>query len=215
MSEDEYHSGAGTLLGAAEALVGEKSSAGVLDRIAERAPRVVPGAEYASVTVATRKGLRTAAATCALPRRIHAIQYELDEGPCVAATQRSEVVSVPDVPAEPRWPRFAVRIASTGAPVGSILAVPLRPGARITASLNVASPDRGAFRDVSTVRALLFAAIAGLALRAVTEREDGARRARRVRELEDFSAVLGHDLRSGVTGVLAAAAVLARRRGQT
>lgn len=202
------------LLTAAEELVAEPSSARVLDRIAELAPRVIPATEHASVTVAIGTGLRTAAATGALPRRIDALQYELDEGPCVAATRTGEVMLVSDWSAEPRWPRFAACIASQEGEVGSILAVPIQSGGKVAGSLNLASPQRGAFRDASTASALAFAAIAALALSAVTAREECALRAERVRELEDFTAVLGHDLRSGVTGALAAAAVLARRRDQ-
>ena len=48
----------------------------------------VPGAEYAGITLADRHGkLETPAATHPLVHRVDALQYELNQGPCVDAVQ--------------------------------------------------------------------------------------------------------------------------------
>jgi signal transduction histidine kinase len=201
-----------TLLDAAHELSGEPDQKQVLDSVVRLAPELVPAAQHASVTTRGATGWATPAASGPVARELDALQYSLDEGPCLVAARTGETVLVPDLRTEGRWPALASH-ALRRDDVRSMLAVPLRVG-RVTASLNLSSPEVSAFATAPPRDALAFAGIAVLALAAAVERERAARLATRVDQLEDFTAALGHDLRSGVNVALAAAEVLGRRSGQ-
>jgi signal transduction histidine kinase len=207
----EHGSAAARLVEAAEELGAARSRDTVLERVVQLSTRVIPAAQHASLTLAGTAGLHTAASTGELPSRIDAVQYTFGEGPCVTATREQEVVLVPDVAAEVRWPRFVSRIARKDG-VGSLVALPLHAGNDTPGSLNLSAGAPSAFPDDTVASALVFASVATLALDAATERERRAKADARARELEDFTTALSHDLRSGLTGALAAAGVLARRR---
>lgn len=106
----EHGSAAARLVEAAEELGAARSRDAVLERVVQLSTRVIPAAEHASLTLAGPEGLHTAASTGELPRQIDAVQYAFGEGPCVTATRGQEIVLVPDLAAEVRWPRFVSRI---------------------------------------------------------------------------------------------------------
>ena len=201
---------AATLDQAAAELSAERSRGQVLERMVQLAPDVIPAAEQVSVTVEGEAGLVTAAASGALAEQIDAIQFEVGEGPCVAALRAGEMVLVPDLAAEKRWPGFTSRVAQQErVRVWSMLSLPLRTGGEVAGSLNLASAASHAFPAPSRAAGVVFAAVAALALAAAAERE---RAAERVAQAEAFAAALGYDLRSGVGAALAAADVVRRRR---
>jgi signal transduction histidine kinase len=168
--------------------------AGVLAQIVELAAEALPGAEQVSLTVPTPQGLATAAATGPLARQVDAIQYQVGEGPCVAATREGDVVLVPDLATETRWPRFTSRMVGHSA-VRSMLSLPLRTASGVAGSLNASAAAVGVFDDAGRIGSA-FAAPAGLALAAAAERD---RADNRVAQMESVVALLVHDLRSGMT----------------
>lgn len=89
------------------------------------ATQVVPGAEQASVSIASRgQSIDTLGAAGELPPRADLAQMELKEGPCVEAAWEDALVHLRDTGrADRRWPRFAPRAAALG--VGSMLALQL------------------------------------------------------------------------------------------
>jgi GAF domain-containing protein len=70
-------------------------------------------------------------------------QYELDDGPCLAALRTRHPVEVDDLRADPRWERYLEAIRHSG--VRSVLAVPVDAGEEASAALNCYSSQASAF----------------------------------------------------------------------
>ena len=86
---------------------------------------------------------RTAAYSTVATLEVDAIQYRLDEGPCLdAARLRGEFVANLGVP-DSRWPRFAEAVRDDG--VRSVMALPLVSGDQCVGALNLYGYQRHAF----------------------------------------------------------------------
>jgi GAF domain-containing protein len=77
----------------------------------------------AAVTVVDEHGKRSRAASNATVEEADALQYEFDEGPCLTAWRRGEVVRVDDTATDGRWPRWNAAASALG--VRSVLSAPL------------------------------------------------------------------------------------------
>jgi transcriptional regulator with GAF, ATPase, and Fis domain len=76
----------------------------------EVAVREIDGASDASLTIIRRGTVKTLAATSPEAQRADALQYELQEGPCLeAALSEDPVVHAADFTSEGRWPVWAER----------------------------------------------------------------------------------------------------------
>lgn len=147
----------------AQELQGERSQTTV-EAIVSRAVEVVPDGEEASLTLRSRRqGLTTLAATSPLARTVDALQYELDEGPCMEAAEDAEWYCSGHTDTDPRWPAWGPRAAESG--VLSFLSVPLLVRGQRMGALNLFATQADRFgdpgdRDV----ALIFAVHAAQAL---------------------------------------------------
>jgi len=93
---------------AARALYEGQSLDETLQRIVEVARDSVPGFDQVGISTVDRKGhVETRATTGELVRTLDAAQYDLGEGPCVDTLRDAEVVVVPDIGGDGRWPRYA------------------------------------------------------------------------------------------------------------
>lgn len=147
----------------ARALQQETSTEETLARAVQMAVGMVPGAEGGSVSVvAARKKIESWAASGELPRKIDELQHETGEGPCLDAAFGSEIVDVPDMATERRWPHFATRAAEAG--VGSMLALRLYVSGGDLGAMNLFNRAPHAFTEESQRTALPFAAHAAIAL---------------------------------------------------
>lgn len=133
------------------------------ERVAARAVSVVPGCEYASITLRRRRNrMETVAATGEIARRCDELQYELGEGPCVDAAQIQESFAAEDLILERRWPTWAARAVEAGA--RSLLGIRLGTDEEAIGAVNLYSTQRRAF-DVDAVDlAMIFGAVASDAL---------------------------------------------------
>jgi GAF domain-containing protein len=87
----------------------------VLGLVTSLARDVVPGTVGAGVTLLDADGRRTStAATDPVVLRADALQYDLDEGPCLAACAVRAPVRVDDLERERRWPRWAEAVRPLG-----------------------------------------------------------------------------------------------------
>jgi GAF domain-containing protein len=102
------------------------------------------------------------AATAELARAVDQAQYEMGEGPCLDALYEHRTVRLPDLAAEPRWPKFAARARQVGA--ASMLAIQLYVQGQDLGALNLHSIRPDAFGDESEQVGLLFAAHAAVAM---------------------------------------------------
>lgn len=135
-----------------------------LRRITAAATEVIPGVDYANITVRHRDGrLETVAPTDDLLLDLDAIQFELHEGPCYdAATDQPHVIS-PDIASDPRFAHYGPRAADLG--IGAQAGIRLfeTPQGAARGALDLYSHEVGTFTDLDLV-APLFAHQAAVAL---------------------------------------------------
>lgn len=120
------------------------------------AGETIPGVVGAGVTLIDQRGRETtAAASDAVVEQADALQYELNEGPCLAAWAQRETIRVDDIPAEERWPRWSQAAGALG--LRSSLSVPLVAADEALGALKVYSDRRAAFPHAAEHRLRLFA----------------------------------------------------------
>ena len=139
------------------------SPTATLEAITHTVLGTVPGAEYAGVTVVeSKKRLRTVAATGELVSRIDQAQYRTMQGPCLDALWVEPLISMPDVRAERRWPKFTAVAHRQG--LGSMLSLRLFAAGRHMGSLNLYATSAHAFSDESIDTSRAFVTHAAVAL---------------------------------------------------
>jgi GAF domain-containing protein len=142
-----------------------------LDRVVHAVRRHVTGCDEVGVTLLLGNGPRTAAYTTVTTLQIDAVQYQLDEGPCLdAARLRSEFVASFAEP-DDRWPRFSEAVRRDG--VQSCLALPLLSGDECVGALNLYGNEPRSFDAFEASLARVAAGRAADAIVAVV-RLDGA-----------------------------------------
>jgi hypothetical protein len=119
----------------------------------------IPAAAGAGISLPQGAGGRaTCAATTPLAGAADELEHRLDEGPARSAWRNGEVVRVPDLRSDLRWPSWAAAAADLG--VGAVLSVPLDDVPAGPGSLTVYAGAPGAFddRDERLLRLLAHAA---------------------------------------------------------
>jgi len=99
------------LAAAARAMADQRGTSDTLDRALRAAIDIIDGCELAGVSVVTRGGIETLAATSDALRKIDQLQHDLEQGPCRDALRRHEVVTSGDLAHDERWPLWGTRIA--------------------------------------------------------------------------------------------------------
>ncbi|MEU7613720.1 GAF and ANTAR domain-containing protein [Micromonospora sp. NPDC049204] len=160
----------------------------VLQRVAELAKRVLPMPVEASVTLIRGGVGHTAAFTNEVAREMDERQYAQGRGPCLDAAASGDVLSVPDLAHEERWPEWADRARQRG--LGSSLSIGLPIQEAVVGALNVYAHTPEAF-DEETVEVLeTFAAYAAVALSNAQLYDSTANLARQMREAMANRAVI-------------------------
>ena len=140
-----------------------------LDQSVAIAVDVIDGCDYAGVSVADyKRNVRTAAATDTIVMRGDALQYELDEGPCLDSLREHETVLSPDLRVERRWPRWA-QLVSEELGIRSMLSLQLFTSEHSYGALNLYSRSIDAFDDQDRSTGLALAAHIAVALAASRE----------------------------------------------
>ena len=133
----------------------------------------LPTSSGAGVTLVDSKGRRTtAAASDELTERADALQYELDEGPCLAAWASRSVVRVDEMSTEGRWRRWCEAVAPLG--LHSALSAPMLAGDGSLGAIKVYG-RQGAFDEHAERVLTLFAAQAGVLVANLQTHEDAQR----------------------------------------
>ena len=94
-----------------------------MELVTSLAATATSGTVGAGVTVVDEHGKRSRAASNQAVERADALQYELDEGPCLTAWRTGELVRIDDTTTDARWPRWNDAVQSLG--VRSVLSAPL------------------------------------------------------------------------------------------
>ena len=107
-----------------------------LERVVHTVRRHIDGCDEVGLTVLSGDRPHTAAYTTVHTLEIDAVQYALDEGPCLdAARQRTENHAADLVVDDGRWPRFAAQCREEG--MRSLLALPLVSGTECVGAINL------------------------------------------------------------------------------
>jgi GAF domain-containing protein len=130
--------------------------------IGHLAVSVIPSCEEAGVTLEKGGQVSMRITTGPTAEAVDSYQYEIEEGPCVAAADSHKPVLIEDMATEDRWPRFAALAASQG--VKSSYAIPMRLDAEMIGVLNLYSVD-DAFGPEDAQIGTRFADQAALAVR--------------------------------------------------
>ncbi|MGC4877907.1 GAF and ANTAR domain-containing protein [Micromonospora sp. DT43] len=142
--------------------LGEMRLDDVLQRVAELTKRVLSPPVEVSVTLVRGGTGHTAAFTDDLALEMDERQYAHWRGPCLEAAAGGSILSVPDLPAEDRWPEWAELGRAAG--LGSSVSVGLPIQEAVVGALNVYARIPHAFDDDTITVLQTFAAYAAVAL---------------------------------------------------
>ncbi|MBN9620137.1 MAG: GAF and ANTAR domain-containing protein [Actinobacteria bacterium] len=152
-----------TLAALARELNDENDVESVLRRTVAAAAAEVPGAEYAGITVVTRRELATPVASDDLVLKVDQGQYETGQGPCLeAAVEREFVVRVDDLASDERYPAFGQHAVQLG--IHSMLSFYLFTQAGTIGALNLYASEPRAFDQAAEDIGALLAAHAAVAV---------------------------------------------------
>jgi GAF domain-containing protein len=156
---------AAALAAAAEVINAPRSLDEVLDAISQAAQEAVPGFNHVGVSIMRPGGkIETLSGTDQLVWELDALQYELDEGPCVDAIRGNlePVVIVKQARHDQRWPTYMPRAVEAG--LRAQLAVRLYAEDKTYGGLNLYSTEREEIEPEAREIAQLFATHAAIAL---------------------------------------------------
>ncbi|MCF6736180.1 GAF and ANTAR domain-containing protein [Blastococcus sp. KM273129] len=166
-----------------------------LSLLSSLAQESVTGSCGAGVTVIEGRHRVSSGSTDDRVRAADALQYEMDEGPCLAAATAREVVRVDDLRRERRWPRWAGAASSLG--LRAALSAPLVAGNAGLGAIKVYADHPGTFDRRSEQLLTLFSAQAAFLVANVQSHDRARRLSEGMRQ-----AVRDRDVVSTAKGVL-------------
>lgn len=165
----------------AQELMASTSERPTVRRVVELAVETVQSCHYAGVSLRHGNGrVESPACTDDLVAQADALQYELQEGPCLDAIRADELYVVDDLANDGRWPRWGPQASRLG--FASIVSVRLSTPHGVVGALNLYSRHENAFDEDAVHVAYVYASHAANALWA-TQEVEGLRTAMRTRHL--------------------------------
>jgi len=176
-------------------LLSEETVEHALSVLSALAQESVRGSTGAGVSLLDDQRRKSSGSTDDRVRRADDLQYEMDEGPCLAAAATRRLVRVDDLEADPRWPRWGSAAAALG--LRAAMSAPLVVGDVSMGAIKVYADEAGTFDDHSEQLLTLFSAQAAMLVAHVETTE-------RTRRLSDGlrQAIHGRDVISMAKGVL-------------
>jgi diguanylate cyclase (GGDEF)-like protein len=153
---------------------------GILDQLVQRIVEVLPITAAGVTLITPGRNPRYVAASNAAALRFEKLQTELGEGPCVAAYQTGEAISVPDLRAEERFPAFSQRASEAG--LAAVFTFPLNHGDRRLGALDLYRATPGPLSPAPMVAAQTLADITAAYLLNAQSRTDLQESYERARE---------------------------------
>src|SRR5687768_9830487 len=135
-------------------LVGADDLTSMLSQIVLLAIETVPGGDLASITMMRDGRPMTPVFTDKAAEELDESQYELGDGPCLAAIRHHGVERV-RIASETRWPTFVAAAQQKG--VTAVLSAPLLYDDAAVGGLNMYSQSSDDFDEAASETALLFA----------------------------------------------------------
>jgi GAF domain-containing protein len=149
--------------------------------IGSLARETVPGSSGAGVSIIDELQRRSSGSTDARVSEADRLQYELDQGPCLAATAQRTLVRVDDLTEDRRWPGWADAAVRLG--LRSTMSAALVAGDVSLGAIKVYAEEPAVFDQRSEQLLTLFAAQAAMLVAHLrtsdraTRLSDGLRRA--------------------------------------
>jgi GAF domain-containing protein len=165
----------------------------VMDAVTQVAVALIPGVDWASITLLSGGRFRTSAATDERARQADQVQYELNAGPCVDAVLEGTLSYIGDTRMDALWPKFSLRVADEFG-VGSMLSYRLNfDDATDTTigGLNLYSLRTAVFDDDVFALGLLLAINAALAVGAAQNRRKAASLIKGLESNRDIGVAMG------------------------
>ncbi|MGY5891544.1 GAF and ANTAR domain-containing protein [Blastococcus deserti] len=169
-------------------LYAEETLHSVLRLVTALAAEVLPRSFGAGVTL-LRGRVRSTAATHPLVEEADALQYELDEGPCLSAARDQRTYRIESMWNEERWPLWTGRVAQLG--LGSSVSSPLVVRGDGLGAVKVYARPEAAFTDHDERILELFAEKASVTLTNAISHEDARRLSEELREALRSRDVIG------------------------
>lgn len=152
-------------------LLMEESVQDALDRICMLAREAIAGTAGAAVTIVSDQQKFTAALSDEEPvRQADALQYQLDEGPCLSAWRDKKVYRIDSMADEKRWPRWTA--AASGMGIASCISVPVTVRDQAFGAMKVYSRRANEYDDRDERVLQMFADQAAITLSNVLEFTD-------------------------------------------
>jgi signal transduction histidine kinase len=183
---------------------------GILDHLVQRMVDILP-VDAAGVTlISPTTAPRLIAASDDAAMRFEQLQTMLGEGPCLAAYETAEPISIPELGVDDRFPVFAKKGLAEG--LEAVFTFPLRDGDHCLGALDLyrTSPGDLGGHEMSAAQTLADVAAAYLLnaqkrvdLKAASDSERAV--SERLRKLDDarneFVATVSHELRTPMTSI--------------
>lgn len=175
-----------------------------LHLVTKLAATVTAGTLGAGVTIVDAQGTRSRAASNQITEEVDALQYQLDEGPCLTAFRSRTVIRIDDTTSDDRWPRWSPAAAQLG--VRSVLSAPLIAGHEAIGAMKIYCQRLTSYSPHDEHVMRLLAAQAAILLANSQSLHDARTRGRQLTEaLSDRDAVVR------ATGVLMARGAVDQR----
>jgi two-component system sensor histidine kinase/response regulator len=183
----------------------------ILDRLVERIVDVMPVTSAGVTIISPGEAPHYVAASDDAALRFEKLQTKLGEGPCLAAYESGEAVSIPDLRTDSRFPRFAPAAAEVG--LGAVFTFPLRDGDVRLGALDLYRDVQGPLTDDDLNAAQVLADVVSAYLSNAQARLDAERdqkdltiaheKAVEVSRLKsEFVANISHEIRTPLNGVI-------------
>jgi signal transduction histidine kinase len=187
----------------ARTLVTDFPIQGILDHLVLRIVDILPIDAAGVSLISPRSHPRLVAGSDESAVRYEHLQTALDEGPCIAAFETDEPISIPDLTDDDRFPRFTKSALDEG--LMAVFTFPLRYGDRCLGALDLYRTTAGPLdaREMTTAQTLADVATAYLL-------NAQARQAK-----TEFVATVSHELRTPMTSISGFTELLEDDAGET
>jgi GAF domain-containing protein len=161
-------------------LLTEETVDTALGLVSSLAQETVPGCSGAGVSIIDERRRMSSGSTDARVKQADNLQYELDEGPCLAAAADRKLVRIDDIAEDPRWPHWCAAVLPLG--LRAAMSAPLVAGDVSLGAIKVYAEEPGTFDARSEQLLSLFSAQAGIFVVNVQSYDRGKRFTQEMRD---------------------------------
>ena len=145
-------------------LLGDHTGGSAARILTSLAVNAVPSASGAGVTLVGNRGVKTSvAATSDAVLEADALQYHLNQGPCLDAYLQAAPVQVDDLALDHRWPAWTKAVRPLN--IASLMSIPLMDSGRVLGAIKIYCEMPEAFDERAT---FLFGELAHTVARLLT-----------------------------------------------